>query len=172
MNPLRKNVVMSGTFAALVLLSALTASPAANASGTSLVQAVQQAGAAVIVPSIVPSTKMVTLSAFINPGSLYSLHQVSASGDSTEPFVVPSGENFVITSVEITPLSNSPVPAPNYVYFQEEGPYVLYELWLVSNQVSTSFQYPTGFVLQAGSSPVVSAQLMCDIFVHGYLTAA
>jgi hypothetical protein len=53
-----------------------------------------------------------------------------------------------------------------------EDPFVVYELWLVSNQVSTSFTYPTGIVLEGGSTPWVSAQLTCDIFIHGYLTPA
>ena len=119
-----------------------------------------------------PSKRIVTLEAFINPGSNYSLHLVSASGDSTDPFVVRSGQNFVITSVEITPFSNNTALAPNYVYLLGQDPFVVYELWLVSNQVATSFQYPTGIVLEAGSTPWVSAQLMCDIFVHGYLTPA
>jgi hypothetical protein len=174
MNLFRKNAIMpsSGAFGALILLTALTTSPAAHASSAFLSRAIKHAGTPVIEAGLVPSKKIVTLEAFINPGSNYSLHLVSASGDSTDPFVVPSGQNFVITSVEITPFSNNAALAPNYVYLLGQDPFVVYELWLVSNQVSTSFQYPTGIVLEAGSTPWVSAQLMCDIFVHGYLTPA
>ena len=46
------------------------------------------------------------------------------------------------------------------------------EYWLVSDLVTTSFDYPTGFVIKSGSAPVVSGQLGCIITVHGYLTAA
>jgi len=174
MNLFRKNAITpsSGAFAALVLLTALATSPAANASSAFLSRAINHAGAPVIEAGLVPSKKIVTLTTLINPGNVVSLHQVTASGDSTEPFVVPSGQNFVITSVEITPFSNNAALAPNYVYFMGEDPFVVYELWLVSNQVSTSFTYPTGIVLEAGSTPWVSAQLTCDIFIHGYLTPA
>jgi hypothetical protein len=153
-------------------LAALNPSPAAHASSASLARAINQTGAPVIESGLVPSTKIVTLITFINPGNAISLHQVTASGTSTEPYVVPAAQNLVITSVEITPFSNSAALAPNYVYFMGEDPFVLYELWLVSNQVSTSFQYPTGIVVEAGSTPWVSAQLTCDIFIHGYLTPA
>ena len=173
MNLFRKNAITpsSGAFAALVLLTALTTSTAANASGAFLSRAINRAGAPVIEAGLVPSKKIVTLTTFINPGNAITLHQVTASGTATEPYVVPAGQNFVITSVEITPMSNTVALAPNYVYFMGEDPFVLYELWLVSNQVSTSFQYPTGIVVEAGSTPWVSAQLACDIFIHGYLTA-
>jgi len=173
MNLFRKNAITpsSGAFAALVLLTALTTSTAANASGAFLSRAINRAGAPVIEAGLVPSKKIVTLTTFINPGNAITLHQVTASGTATEPYVVPAGQNFVITSVEITPMSNTVALAPNYVYFMGEDPFVLYELWLVSNQVSTSFQYPTGIVVEAGSTPWVSAQLTCDIFIHGYLTA-
>ncbi|MGA8669229.1 MAG: hypothetical protein WB679_05105 [Terracidiphilus sp.] len=172
MNLLLKNAITSRTIAALVLLTSLTTSAAAHASSAFLSRAIHQAGAPVIEAGLVPSKKIVTLEAFIKPGSNYSLHLVSASGDSTDPFVVPSGQSFVITSVEITPFSNNAALAPNYVYLLGQDPFVAYELWLVSNQVSTSFQYPTGILLESGSTPWVSAQLMCDIFVHGYLTPA
>jgi len=50
MNLLRKNAITpsSGAFAALVLLTALTTSPAANASGAFLSRAINRAGAPVI----------------------------------------------------------------------------------------------------------------------------
>ncbi len=172
MNLLLKNAITSRIIAALVLLTSLTTSAAAHASSAFLSRAINHAGAPVIEAGLVPSKKIVTLEAFIEPGSNYSLHLVSASGDSTDPFVVPSGQSFVITSVEITPFSNNAALAPNYVYLLGQDPFVVYELWLVSNQVSTSFQYPTGILLESGSTPWVSAQLMCDIFVHGYLTPA
>jgi hypothetical protein len=172
MNLVLKNAITSRTFAVLVLLTALTTSPAAHASSAFLRRAINHAGAPGIEAGLVPSKKIVTLEAFINPGSNYSLYQVSASGDSKEPFLVPSGQNFVVTSVEITPFSDNAALAPNYVYLLGQDPFVVYELWLVSNQVSMSFQYPTGIVLEAGSTPWVSAQLTCDIFVHGYLTPA
>jgi hypothetical protein len=171
MNLFRKNTIVSGAFAALFLLTELTASPAAHASSPSLVQATNQLGASAI-DGLVPSTKIITLIAFANPGTDYALHQLSASGTAAAPFVVPPNQNFVITSVEITPFSNDAEFTPNYVYLVAENPYAFYELWLVSNQVSTSFQYPTGVVLQAGTSPAVVTQLTCDIFIHGYLTPA
>jgi len=167
----RKNAVTSATFVALVLLNALNPSTAAHASSASLVRAINRVAAPAI-EGLVPSTKVVTLTAFANPGTNYSLHQISASGTAEAPFVVPANQNLVITSVEITPMSNTSNFAPNYVYLVAESPYAFYELWLVSNQVSTLFQYPTGFVLQAGTSPAVVTQVTCDIFIHGYLTPA
>ena len=98
MNLFRKNTIVSGAFAALFLLTELTASTAAHASSPSLVQATNQLGASAI-DGLVPSTKIITLIAFANPGTDYALHQLSASGTAAAPFVVPPNQNFVITSV-------------------------------------------------------------------------
>ena len=89
MNLFRKNAITpsSGAFAALVLLTALTTSTAANASGAFLSRAINRAGAPVIEAGLVPSKKIVTLTTFINPGNAITLHQVTASGTATEPYV-------------------------------------------------------------------------------------
>ena len=175
MNLLRKNAITSGTFAALLLLTALTTSTPARAYGASLSGAIHQIGRPVItttIPVLVPSSKMVTLATGVEPGAgLFPLHLVTQEGETVAAYVVPAGQDLVITSVEITPFQNGAAYAPAMVYL-EQTQYVGYEYWLVSNLVSTSFQYPTGFVLQSGSAPLVLGELGCIITVHGYLTAA
>lgn len=176
MKLLHKNAITSGTFAALVLLTALTTSTPACALGHSWFGAtIHQTGLPVItttIPVLVPPSKIVTLATGIEPGAgLFPLHLVSSDGEAVAGYVVPAGQDLVITSVEITPFQNGGASAPAMVYL-EQTQYVGYEYWLVSNLVSTSFEYPTGFVIQSGSAPVVVAELGCIITVHGYLTLA
>ena len=175
MNLLRKNVIKSGTLAALLLLTALTASTPARAFGATLFGAIHQIGLPVItttIPVLVPSSKMVTLATGVEPGAgLFPLHLVTSEGEAVAGYVVPAGQDLVITSVEITPFQNGGAYAPAMVYL-EQTQYVGYKYWLVSNLVSTSFEYPTGFVLPSGSSPLVLGELGCIITIHGYLTPA
>lgn len=172
MNLFRKNLITSGAFAALVLLAGLTASPTAHASSAFLARVINQIGSPVTVPGLVPSTKIVTLTTGVDSGvGLYPLHLVSSTGEEVAPFVVPAGQNLVVTTVEITPIQLGTTLVPGMVLL-EETQYVQYKMWLVSNLVTTSFEYPTGFVLQAGSAPVVQGQMNCFITIHGYLTPA
>ncbi len=175
MNRLRKNVITSGTFAAVLLLTALTTSTPTRALGAPLSGAIHQTGLPVItttIPALVPSSKMVTLATGVEPGAgLFPLHLVTPEGEVVAGYVVPAGQDLVITSVEITPFQNGAAYAPAMVYL-EQTQYVGYEYWLVSNLVSTSFEYPTGFVIKSGSSPLVLGELGCIITIHGYLTQA
>ncbi len=175
MNLSRKNVVTSGKLAALFLLTALITFTTARAFGAPLSGATRQIadpGIATTIPSPVPASKIVTLATGVEPGAgLFPLHLVTSQGEAVAGYVVPAGQDLVITSVEITPFQNGAAYAPAMVYL-EQTQYVGYEYWLVSNLVSTSFQYPTGFVLQSGSAPLVLGELGCIITVHGYLTAA
>jgi len=69
MNLLLKNAITPRTSAVLVLLTALTTSAGAHASSVFLSRAINHAGAPVIEASLVPSKKIATVEAFINPGS-------------------------------------------------------------------------------------------------------
>ena len=175
MNLLRKNVIPSGAFAALLLLTALANSTPARAFGASLSGTVHPIGLPVItttIPPLVPSSKMVTLATGVERGAgLFPLHRVTPEGEAVAGYVVPAGQDLVITSVEITPFQNGSAYAPAMVYL-EQTQYVGYKYWLVSNLVSTSFEYPTGFVIKSGSAPLVLGELGCIITIHGYLTPA
>jgi hypothetical protein len=85
------------------------------------------------------------------------------SGD----FVVPAGENFVITSVEILPYTNT--PAWVELYNSNAGTYYDYDYWSVPGTVSTEYQFPSGIVIGSGAN---LAMLSGGAFVtvHGYLT--
>ena len=174
MNPFRKTVIKSGTFAALLLLTAITPTTA-RALGAPLSGAVRQIGFPVItttIPTPPPASRIVTLATGVEPGAgLFPLHLVTSEGEAVAGYAVPAGMDLVITSVEITPFQNGTAYAPAMVYL-EQTQYVGYKYWLVSNLVSTSFEYPTGFVLPSGSSPLVLGELGCIITVHGYLTPA
>jgi len=175
MNLLGKNVITSGTFAALLLLIALNSSTTARAFAAPLSGAIRQIGLPVItttVPTPVSPSRIVTLATGVEPGAgLFPLHLVTAEGEAVTAYAVPAGMDLVITNVEITPFQNGTAYAPAMVYL-EQTQYVGYEYWLVSNLVSTSFEYPTGFVLPSGSAPLVLGELGCVITVHGYLTPA
>jgi hypothetical protein len=95
MNLLRKNAITSGTFAALVLLTALPTSTPARAFGASLVGGIHQTGLPVITATIpVPSSKIVTLATGVEPGAgLFPLHLVSSEGEAVAGYVVPAGHH-------------------------------------------------------------------------------
>lgn len=129
MNMLLKDVFASGTFGALLLLTALTISAAECGYGAPLAGEIHQTGLPVVtatIPALVPSSKMVTLATGVEPGGgFYPLHLVTSLGEAVAGYVVPAGQDLVITSVEITPLQNG-ASAPAMVYL-EETQYVFYE---------------------------------------------
>jgi hypothetical protein len=93
MNPLLKNAITSGAYAALLLLAALTTSTPALAIDASLFGAIHQIGLPVITAPIpAPSSKIVTLSTGVDPGAgLFPLHLVTPEGEAVAGYVVPAG---------------------------------------------------------------------------------
>jgi hypothetical protein len=47
-----------------------------------------------------------------------------------------------------------------------------YSYWLVWNQITTQFNFPSGFLIESGITPTVYAEMYCSVTVHGYLVPA
>jgi hypothetical protein len=181
MNHLHKSPFPSAGVAAAFLLLALATPRAAHASSATLVHTLRSAGAPVSSDAVsVPVSKFVTLTVTPLVGITVDFHEVSPSGSANSllDYVVPAAQNLVITSVEITPTLSGATTTPAHVFLL--GPPSLlfpvplvsvdYGNWLVSNQVMTELQYPTGIVIGAGVFPKISAEMDCVVTLHGYLT--
>jgi hypothetical protein len=120
---------------------------------------------------------MLTTQVNISSGSPTNsyLFQLSSNGtQSSSIFIVPTGENFVITSIQFDPIFGS---GNSQLSILEASSGNIYEVWKVSLDNSTEFQYPSGLVFRAGTAPYVAfstggtANATFGVYVHGYLTA-
>jgi hypothetical protein len=172
MNMSRKSIISFAGVAAAALLLALT-SPrtvhAVGAIGDSLVRITNTAAAPAIVESV-PHTAShtVTLIGYVVSTSYGEpFVQLSTSGSVSEAaYVVPAGQSFIITGVDITPASNTPIwiNIGNY-----NGGW--YGGWTAPGAVTTEYQYPSGVVVESGETlDVFSGQAGTSVIVHGYLT--
>jgi hypothetical protein len=99
------------------------------------------------------------------------LHQYIAGGTFGPPYVVPAGQNLVITSIEASVIT----AGNNYLNLYDNTTIGQREYWYLPNPGLTQLQFPSGFVYPAGSSVYVyiggegaTTQMVVD--VHGYLT--
>jgi hypothetical protein len=172
MNLLRKSVISVGGVAAAALLLSLT-SPrtvhALGAIGDTLVRVTNTAAAPAIVEDVPHfASHLVTLVGYVVSTSYGEpFEQLSTAGTVPESaFVVPGGQSFVITGVDITPSSNTPVwiNLGNY-----KGGW--YGGWTVPGTGTTEYQFPSGIVVAAGEEMAVFAgQPGTSVIVRGYLT--
>jgi hypothetical protein len=82
------------------------------------------------------------------------------------PFVVPAGQSFVITSVDINPNNQN----AGYVSIESTTSPGLYGVWLVPGNVSTELQFPSGIVVGSGNNLLSVVPYGYVVFLHGYLT--
>jgi hypothetical protein len=159
MNPLRKYVLSPARVETVVLLLVLAMTGAVRASNADSD------------PS--SASNLVTLTTGTTAGTSVYFHLLLQGGYQALPdYVVPAGQNLVITSVEITPFQNGgSIYAATRVQIEGAGN-PGYAHWVVTNLVSTEFQYPTGFVLEAGVVPKVFSDMFCFVTLRGYLAPA
>jgi len=108
----------------------------------------------------------------IAPTQVGFMHQVLEGGVFTPQYVVPVGQNLVITSVEVSVQS----AGNNFLYIYDDTPTVPREIWYLPNAGTQQFVLPSGLVFPAGSWPRPtfvggagpSSQMYVDM--HGYLT--
>jgi len=172
MNLSRKSAISIGGVAAAALLLSLT-SPrtvhALGAIGDQLVRITNTAAAPAIVEDVPHfASHLVTLVGYVVSTSYGEpFTQLSTAGTVPESaFVVPAGQSFVITGVDITPNSNTPtwINLGNY-----NGGW--YGGWTVPGTGTTEYQYPSGIVVASGETMAVFAgQPGTSVIVHGYLT--
>jgi hypothetical protein len=107
----------------------------------------------------------------VNAATMTQLHQYIAGGTFGPPYVVPAGQNLVITSIEASVIT----AGNNYLNLYDNTTIGQREYWYLPNPGLTQLQFPSGFVYPAGSSVYVyiggegaTTQMVVD--VHGYLT--
>jgi hypothetical protein len=165
-----------GGAAILAVVLTLAAPRAAHALAATLVQVVNTtANPAVTQDTSRAASQIVHLTtlgkAAVNPAVLTQLYQYIPGGTFGPAYVVPSGQNLVITSIEASVLT----AGNNYLNLYDNTTIGQRELWYLPNTGMTQLQFPSGFVYAAGSPVYVyiggagTTQMFVD--VHGYLTA-
>jgi hypothetical protein len=108
------------------------------------------------------------ISTAVLPNSSSTLFQILPNGTQM-PFVVPAGQNLVVTTVDVSALNGTGVTEAGIGNVVGTG---LRAAFYVPNGVTTQFQFPNGYVFPSGES--VYAQNggngSMSFTVHGYLT--
>lgn len=93
----------------------------------------------------------------------------------TTAFTVPQGQNFVITSVDLTPDAGGTGVCSAILSQLIQGTTsetIAREEWFVPTSTSTEFQFaPSGIVIGSGASLFNESSSCAKMTIHGYLTA-
>jgi len=175
----------AGAFVLAGLTLALLAPQAAHAIAATLVLVTNTAASPAITES---NTKMASQLVDLTlqggnyqqqPGYYNAMFQISASGTAASFYVVPPGQNLVITEIDATAYNSGGV----FFTVQAGGPGAQYsgsiELahFYMTSQGSQQFRFSSGLVFPAGSSIIFTNQTTilgtgpADFVAHGYLTA-
>jgi hypothetical protein len=101
--------------------------------------------------------------------SCYEFSLANASGP-PPPYSVPTGQNLVITSVELN--DSAGYTGNNLLYLGDLAQGINYHQWAFSGPNTLQFQYPSGIALSSGTAPVVaSTNGGAFIQITGYLTS-
>ena len=84
----------------------------------------------------------------------------------SEGFILPAGQNLVITGVEILPYTNA--PAWVELYNSNAGTYYDYDYWTVPGSVSTDLIFFWNRGGERANLAMISGG--SQVTVHGYLT--
>lgn len=168
MNSLRKSIPWIGGVAAGALLLAVASPRTAHALGEDLISIANTAAHPAIVEDVPHfASHLVTAASFIPNGAPSEpLLQIGPDGFEGSPLVVPAGMSFVITSIEVMPVSN----ASTQVVLTNLGAGTNFGFWTVSGTNTTLFQYPSGIVAGSGVNLAVFATQSCNVTIHGYMT--
>jgi hypothetical protein len=167
---------LMGGAAVLAVVLSLAAPRAAHALVAALVEVANTtANPAVTQDTSKAASQIIHLTtqgkAAVNPASLTALHQYIPGGTFGPAYVVPAGQNLVITSIE----ASAETASGNYLNLYDNTTIGQRELWYLPNAGTTQLLFPSGFVFPAGSPVYVyiggsnTTQMFID--VHGYLTA-
>ena len=164
----------AAALAAGVLILALPRG--AHAIAATLVQVTNTAAGPAVVQDVSKlASQQVTLLAYgLFPGTEANLVQMSVQGTvSTESYVVPAGQNLIVTSIDIKPYA--PGSGTNGITILNTQPGLPLESYVVTNSVSTTLQFPNGIVFPAGESLIVDNAInssgVLSATVRGYLTS-
>ena len=164
-----------GGAAALFALSLILAKPA-RALVATLVEVVNTPATPAFTQDVSKTaSQIVELQGLVSPGATTAPISVTPAGASGGPFKVPAGQKFVITTVEIVPLS---LTTGFTTLSLEQNSGTGRESWQVSNSTSiTQLQYPSGIVMAAGAEPQLfiftgnGNPVGEQVAIHGYLTS-
>lgn len=178
--PLQSTLVRAGVFVACAAVFALVLTLAVPREVHAIAAALVQVANTTANPAVTEdvskqASQIIHLTtegkAFVSPSTLTQLHQYITGGTFGPPYVVPAGENLVITSIEVSVTT----AGDSYLNLYDNETTGQREYWYLPNPGLTQLTFPSGFVFPAGTpvflyiggtspSPMV-------VDVHGYLTA-
>ena len=114
----------------------------------------------------------VSLDCFVSASASVGAICSDQSTGAVTPYVVPAGQNLVVTSVDIT---NAGLPNRVVLVLPGSSSSLLAGSWSVPDNLTHSFQYPSGIVFPAGYSFSIQS-FNLDILnslaiLHGFLTS-
>jgi hypothetical protein len=165
-----------GGAAVLVVVLTLAVPRAAHAVVAALVEVVNTtANPAVTQDTSKAASQIVHLTtlgkAAVAPAVMTPLHQYITGGTFGPAYVVPAGQNFVITSIE----ASAQTASGNYLNLYDNTTLGQREFWYFPNAGTSQLVFPSGLVFPAGTPVYVyiggvnTTQMFVDL--HGYLTA-
>jgi hypothetical protein len=174
MNLFRKSALSFAGVAAAALLLALSSPRTVQAFSAELVRITNTADAPAIVENVPHlASHLVTLYTIIDSyAQSQPFAQLTPAGTvSGNDFVVPAGQSFIITGIDIMPLNTN---TPSWISIQNYGG-GYYESWTVPGNagfpLTTEFQYPSGIVVGSGVNlAILGTNVGAQVTVHGYLT--
>jgi len=170
MNLSSKGVLSIAGVAAAALLLAVASPRTVHALGEQLVSITNTATHPANVEDVSHlASHLVMLNGYMQTaGQAVPFYQVTANG--IVNFEIPAGQNFVITSVDISPCSNPSTQADVYLTNQSSDWTTWYGEWNTLGWNTLQFQYPTGIAVASGTTIWLNASQQCSAIVHGYLT--
>jgi hypothetical protein len=112
--------------------------------------------------------QLIQLLCIVAAGQITNCGEGGISNTLPPPYTVPSGQNLVITSIELNGYAG--YSGNNQVVLLDEVQNVGYHLWDFSGPITSQFQYPSGIVLPSGTTPSVSSTNGAFAQITGYLT--
>jgi hypothetical protein len=178
MKYVKRMLMVAGGMALAGILGVAIVPKATHGLAAAMVQVVNTAASPVIAQDTArQAAQIVTLSGQVVANSfsrVFLFNQLSPQGGTTGPsYVVPSGQNLVITSIEFAPSAGS---GSLKMVLLNGFNIETYEEWDIPAGAITALQYPTGLVIGSGASPIIvpnsgSTTAAFNVYLHGYLTA-
>jgi len=169
MKLLGKSVISAGALTAAALLVAISSPRTVHALGDELVSIANTATHPAIVEEVphLPSHVITLLGFVASTSNSDPLIQLLPNGTANYFFSVPAGQSLVITSVEVTPPSNT----TTWISLSS-GSNGYYGSWSVASNGTGEFPLSSGIVVPSGTTLYVNGNAVStEITVYGYLSA-
>lgn len=174
----KRMLMVAGALALAGIMAIAFAPKVAHGLAAAMVQVVNTVAS----PAITQETnrqaaQILTLSTSVSAGSfseVFLFNQLSPQAGTTGgSYTTPSGQNFVITSIEFAPTAGS---GDLRLVLLNGFNINTYEEWSVPAGSVTNLQYPSGIVIGPSVAPILvpssgSSTAAFNVYLHGYLTA-